>query len=276
MKIKCMALDMDGTLLQKGGVLSAKNKEAVQAAIDQGVEIVIASGRAFGTLPEEVLEMPGIRYAITSNGSSIYEISTGKLLHGFVLTPASVDAILTVTRDDPVTYEVFVAGQPYSDVDYVKDPVKYGVSEQSVAYVQSTRQSVDDIIGFIRDHDQELESLAVIVGDPRVKQEVTEKLGREVPDIYITSSVPQLIEISREGTGKHTALAYIADQQGFAREEVAAFGNADNDAEMLAWAGVGVAVADASESCLEAADLIVKSCAENGVAQGIEELLSQT
>ncbi len=274
MKIKCMALDMDGTVLGKGGYFSDENRQAMLTAADRGVELIVASGRAFGTLPEEILEMPGIRYAITSNGSSIYEASTGKLLHGFVLTPASVDAILAATQEDPVTYEVFVAGKPYSDADYVRDPVKYGAGEQSVDYVQSTRQPVDDIIGFIRDHDQELESLAVIVKDPQVKQEVTEKLDREVPDIYITSSVPQLIEISRAGTGKHAALAYIAYQQGFAREEVAAFGNADNDAEMLSWAGVGVAVADASESCLEAADLIVKSCAENGVAQGIEELLS--
>ncbi len=273
MEIKCIALDMDGTVLGTGGYFSEENKNAMRAAAKQGVELVVASGRAFSTLPEEVLKMPGVRYAITSNGSSIYEVSTGKLLHGFVLTPESVEAILSVTRDDPVTYEVFVAGQPYSDADYVRDPVKYGAGEKSVEYVKSTRQPIEDIQGFIRDHERELESVAVIVGDPQVKQEVTEKLSREVPDIYITSSVPQLIEISRAGTGKHAALAYIAQQQGFSREEVAAFGNADNDAEMLSWAGVGMAVADASKSCLEAADRIVKSCAENGVAQGIYELL---
>ncbi len=274
MEIKCIALDMDGTVLGKGGFFPEENRKAMLDAADRGVELVVASGRAFGTLPEEILKMPGVTYAITSNGSSIYEVSTGKLLHGFVLTPESVEAILAVTQEDPVTYEVFVAGQPYADADYVRDPVKHGAGEQAVDYIQSTRQPVDDIVGFIRDHEQELESIAVIVGDMQVKQEVTQKLSREVPDIYITSSVPQLIEVSREGTGKHTALAYIAQQQGFSREEVAAFGNADNDAEMLAWAGVGMAVADASESCLKAADRVVKSCAENGVAQGIEELLS--
>ncbi len=272
MAIKLMALDMDGTILAKGGILSEENKKAVQDAIAHGVQVVVASGRAFSTLPKEILDL-GVQYAITSNGSSVYEVPTGKLLHGFVLTPESVDVLLKVTADDPVTYEVFVKGQPYADADYVKDPVKYGAGEHSVEYVQTTRKPIEDIVGFIRDHDQELESIAVIVGDPQVKKEVTEKLAEEVPDIYITSSVPQLIEVSREGTGKHTALAYIADSLGILQEEVAAFGNGDNDAEMLSWAGVGVAVKDASEACLESADRIVGSCEENGAAEGIEALL---
>ncbi len=273
MAIKCMALDMDGTVLQDGGVLSGENKAALLYAADKGVKLIVASGRAFGTLPKEILEMPGVSYAITSNGSSIYEADTGKLVHGFVLTPDSVEKLLQATADDPVTYEVFVGGQPYADAAYVKDPVGHGAAKSAVDYIQSTRKPMADILGFIQDHIGELESVAVIVGDAGLKQEITKKLDEQVPDIYITSSVPQLIEVSYKGTGKHTALAYMAEKLGLEPSEIAAFGNADNDAEMLAFAGVGVAVADASENCLKAADLIVKSCAENGVAEAIYELL---
>ena len=56
---RCMALDLDGTLLDNGGRLTEEGREALTAAIDAGVHVVVASGRAYGTLPEEVLSVPG-------------------------------------------------------------------------------------------------------------------------------------------------------------------------------------------------------------------------
>ena len=81
MDIKCIALDLDRTTLNAQGRLSDGNRKALSHAIEQGVRIVIASGRSFHTLPKDVLSVPGIEYAITSNGAAIYNIPTGKCLH---------------------------------------------------------------------------------------------------------------------------------------------------------------------------------------------------
>ena len=64
MAIKCIALDLDGTTLDKDGKLPEENRKEIEEAIAQGIEIVIASGRAYDTLPKEVLDIQGIGWAI--------------------------------------------------------------------------------------------------------------------------------------------------------------------------------------------------------------------
>ena len=88
--IKLVALDLDRTTLNSESHLSEVNRQALIDAISNGVHVCIASGRAFDTLPEDVISVPGIEYAITSNGAAIYRIAGKECLKSYVLTPESV------------------------------------------------------------------------------------------------------------------------------------------------------------------------------------------
>ena len=70
MKITCIALDLDGTTLTPQGKLGAKTREAIEKALEAGIQVVAASGRSLDSLPKDILEIPGIRYGITSNGAA--------------------------------------------------------------------------------------------------------------------------------------------------------------------------------------------------------------
>lgn len=83
----------------------------------------IASGRAFDTLPQDVVSIPGIEYAITSNGAAVYRIQDKQCLRSYVLTEQSVKKILELTKDFPVTYEGFIRGTAYAAKEYIEDPV---------------------------------------------------------------------------------------------------------------------------------------------------------
>ena len=74
MNVKCIALDLDDTLLKNTKEISEKNREALDYCLKQGVQVVIASGRAFGSLPKSATEITGITYAITSNWAGIYNV----------------------------------------------------------------------------------------------------------------------------------------------------------------------------------------------------------
>ena len=74
MDIQCIALDLDRTTLNEHARLSEGNRQALEHAISKGVHVVIASGRGFASLPKDVISIPGIEYAITSNGASVYHI----------------------------------------------------------------------------------------------------------------------------------------------------------------------------------------------------------
>lgn len=273
MNIRCIALDLDLTTLDREGRLSAGNRAALEAALAQGIHIVIASGRAFGSLPEELLEIPGITYAITSNGSAVYHIPTKKRLIGYTLESRSVQEILTRTAGLPLTYEAFLDGAAYADAGYVRDPVSYGAAPRAIRYIQSTRHPEADIRRFILDHREQLDSLDLITGDPVFKTRTMEMLRKNVPDIYVTSSVPQLIEVSHRNAGKHSGVKFVASLLGLSLEQVAAFGDGDNDAEMLACVGCGIAVENATPACRAAARYVTAHHDADGVAQGIRKLL---
>lgn len=273
MAIRGIFLDLDGTTLNKEGRLSDGNRRALEYAIAQGTEIVIASGRSLNALPADICAVSGIRYAITSNGAAIYYLPSGACLCQYRLTGSAVEAVLRLLEGEDVVLEVFMDGQAYADAAYVSDPARFGAPERAIEYIKTSRIPQSDICAFIRAHAGELESMDIVVRDSVVKERIWERIRREIPEIYITSSVPRLLELSNCRSGKHNGMRFLREKLGLAAEETAAFGDADNDAEMLSEAGVGIAMANGTPGCIAAADRVTKHHDEDGVAEGIYELL---
>ena len=272
-KIKLVALDLDDTLLNSQSQLTHNTKEALLALIRLGVEVVIASGRPFSSLPVCVLSMPGIRFAVTSNGAAIQQVPDGMRIHGYTLSCQAVDVILSVTEQEPVLLETFIEGIAYADARYVQDPVKYGASKNAIGYIQRTRHPVENIRAFIEENCGKLDSIDIICPQPDWKWGYLEKIKAQTPDVYLTTSCRQLLEISDIQAGKSAALKYLCDRLGLQADQCAAFGNAENDVDMLQFAGLGVAVANGTPACLAAADLICGSNEEDGVAKVLWDIV---
>lgn len=275
MRIRCIAIDLDRTTLNTQGKLSGENRKMLEAASDAGIEIVAASGRSLDSLPEEITALKNIRYAVTSNGAAVYDLVNQKYLRQYKMTEDSVRKILALTENQRVAYEAFIDGRPYAQKSYVDDPVSHGATPHAVGYIQSTRIPVEDMRGFMMRHMGELDCLDLVTGDEKLKTNLWKMIGEEVDDVYITSSVPQLLEISHADAGKENGAAFLLELLGLKREELAAFGDADNDRGLLKFAGIGFAVENASDSCKAAADRIVPSNDDNGVAEGIRQILAE-
>lgn len=274
MDIKCIALDLDRTTLNAQGVLSEGNRKALEYAISRGVHIIIASGRPFGALPKDVLAVEGIEYAITSNGAAVYHIPTGKRLHGFTMEAESVRQILRLTRDEPVIYETFVDGIAYMDAALMRDPAAYGFGDpRSIRYLRSTRTAQENIRAFIEAHIHELDSFDLIFWNKADAERIARLLREQVPDIYSTSTIWQLLELSHAEAGKHSGVRFVAEHLGLSPHRIAAFGDGDNDVEMLQYVGCGVAMANASPTALAAADRVTGDFDADGLAEGIYQLL---
>jgi Cof subfamily protein (haloacid dehalogenase superfamily) len=91
--------------------------------------------------------------------------------------------------------------------------------------------------------------------------------------LYVSKSLPEFLEFASPDVNKASGLAFLADRLGFSREGTVALGDGENDVELVEWAGFGVAVANAHERVLAAADLVCPSDEEEGVAQVIEAYL---
>ena len=280
MKVKCIALDLDRTTLNSQGGLSSRNKRAIQAAIDRAIHVVVASGRPAEVLPAEITEIPGIRYAVVSNGASVWDLRKKERIQEYKLAPESVEQLLAVSAKAAsdwgieVAYEIPVNGAAYAQASYVQDPVRYGARAESIAYIQKTRRPVDDILAFIQEHIRELDCMNIVVGER--KKELWDKILEEVEDIYVTTSVKQLLEITHKDGGKASGMRFLLERLGIEAGQLLAFGDGDNDKELLKMAGLGIAVENAVPGCKEAADEITLSNDDDGVAVVLEQLLDQS
>jgi len=268
--IRLIALDLDDTTLRSDSSLADVTRDAIELVIKNDIEVVVASGRAFKSLPKSVISIAGVRYAISSNGAAIEYVPDGKRLLSVTLRPESVLQTLEVFEGE--RFEAFIDGQPYCDSEYISDPVRYGCSPAYVEYVQTTRLPISDMPAFIRENLDILDSIDVLCGTLEHKNELWRK-AKKLKNVYVTSSSPRLIEISDSSAGKGAALRKLSEILGIESKYIAAFGNGDNDADMLSFAGLGVAVKNASAKCLAAADFICPSNDENGVAETIVKMI---
>lgn len=177
-------------------------------------------------------------------------------------------------EETEISYEAFIDGRAFAESRYVADPVRFGAMPQAIPYIQSTRRPIEDMRTFIREHKSELDCVDLVVKSEEMKNKLWKNLRENVSDVYITSSVKQLLEISHRDAGKESGAKFLLEYLGLTREELAAFGDGDNDSGLLKYAGIGFAVANASPECREAADEIVASNDEYGVAQGINKILA--
>lgn len=269
-RIRLAALDLDGTLLRRDMTLSDRSRRAIARVQRAGVEVVIASGRPYGSLPEEMTQLPGLHYAITSNGAAIHHLPDGARLYGSCLSPAAVARILAETAQRPVLLETYISGAAYAEARYVRDPARWGNPHPE--YIWATRTPVADMRAFLQENQARLDGIAIVCLEQAEKRQLQEILERTVPDIYLTASCSQLLEIADRQAGKAAALRRVSQQLQLPLSQCAAFGNAENDSQMLAEAGLGVAVANAEPGCLAQADRIAPSNEEDGVAQVLEEI----
>ena len=137
--------------------------------------------------------------------------------------------------------------------------------------MQTTRIPTEDIDGLIERCRDQIEGMDMIVDDMKMKSEIRGQL-EQLDNIYVTTSADHYIEIAAGGCSKAAALRILAQMLGIDLADAAAFGDGENDLEMIEACGIGVAVGNACERLLAAADIIAPDHSEDGVACILEQL----
>jgi len=129
---------------------------------------------------------------------------------------------------------------------------------------------VGDILAWLREPPTKL----VVIDDPSVLDELEQRMKARFDDrMYISKSLPYFLEFAAPGVTKAAGLDFLSQRLGFTPEQTVAFGDGENDIELVAWAGYGVAVDNAHERVKTIADLVCPSVDEEGVAQVLEAYL---
>ncbi len=265
--IKMIALDLDHTTLNQEGDLSSDNALAITKALQSGVHTVIATGRCFAALPDSIRRFEGIRYAITSNGANVLDLTSGKTLYHNLISSAAITSVCDILKKYDFDIEVFVNGRAYIDRKAYEKTLKLNLHGRR-KYVMATRDPVDDIYAFMLDNKCEIENINVIFDNDADNKELR-GIVEKIPDITITSSLPYNLEIGGESTSKADALEHLCETLAVAPGAVMACGDGLNDISMLKTAGLAVAVANAVPAVKEHAQFTVSSSENAGVAEAI-------
>ena len=271
-----IASDVDGTLIDDENRVSPRTVSVLAAARAAGVEFVLATGRPPRWIAEITDQFAGteafVRYAVCANGAIIYDAENDRVLWSANLEP---DAHVKLGE---------IAYQQIPGCGIAAE--RAGRSAHDAATAPFVASSGYEHAWLNPDHvevgDDE------VFGDPAVKllvrkpgmasDEMARRLEPMVGDLaQVTFSTDNgLIELSVPGTHKASGLARLAELAGLPVDAVIAFGDMPNDAEMLTWAGHGVAMGHGHPTALDAADEVTVGNNDDGVAKVLERWFAGT
>jgi len=261
-QIELVAVDLDGTLLNDDLQITPRTKAAIQATVEQGVVVAIATGRmhssAEGFAAGLGIEAPIISY----NGAMIREVGAEEPMFHLTVPPDLATEVVGRAVAERVTVEYFC-----DDTFYVSH-----VDHWARWYWQRTGCTPVPV-GDLRWLACRRPTKVLLVGKPEQNEERLPRLQRDYEGkLYITLSLPEYIELLHPEVSKANALRWLADHMRIPMKNTMALGDQLNDLEMIEAAGVGVMMTSAQDSLRARADFVPTS-EEEGVAESLERFV---
>ena len=248
---RLIALDLDGTLLDRQGAVTPRTRQAIADAVAQGVVVLPATGRPLSNLPPVSLIARPMPVDLAREAFALY-------------------------MEYPGALSVFCDGRTYRD--------RVGMARFGVRYARRTGSTearqpndgrftvVNDLSEWMSRHAHEVEKFCMFFDTPEEAQAALPRF-RALAGAEVVQGAPDNIELTAKGVDKGTALLALADRLGIPREATAAFGDSENDRAMLEKAGIAAVMANGMPQIKALADLVsTDDCDHDGVAELFERL----
>jgi len=275
---RLLALDLDGTLLDPYGKLPDAARAAVADAQRAGLVVVVCTGRRFRTALPLLRELGLDGPVVVNNGAVIKDMETARTLHHAYLEGDVYPEALEVMR---------AAGSPLVYVDRYETDTDILVESGGRAHPFQARYLEDHVehcrfVDELATHGQRDVIMLSMMADEAtltsLREQATRALAGRVEThlIWNKNYEGHILEFFSPRSGKWRALERVAADAGIAPAEIAAVGDDSNDAPMLREAGLGIAMGNGVDEAKQAADVVVRSNAEGGVAEAIRRVLLTT
>lgn len=264
--IRLIFINLDGTLLSGPRHISDRTKHTIATVREAGVDIVLVSSRPPRAI-RPFHQQLGLRTPVIScNGALLWNLQAGAGMAHVSLDPAVAREIVSLGRE--LGGAVSIESDDEWFPDTISEPLRQRLDRHDMTPPEMGR--VDDIIAsgepidkvFLDLRDMEESAAAFVV----------EMLKRSVGDrTTIYESAPGFIDITSPDASKVTMAQQLSRQMQIPAEQTMAIADHESDAALLQWAGIGVAMGNASPTAKAAADVITSSNLRDGVAEALEQ-----
>ena len=263
------AFDLDGTVLRRNLRISEQTVDAFRKLRERGMRLVVATGRRFEGAREhaERLGFAGSDPLICYGGSMVRRMNGETLLHRTLARDLGVE-VLEWAAERNLHARVFVDGR------IITSPDTPAALEHLRRREEPGVTTVESPAAWLEEGGEEPTKLVIVDHPDDVGGWLEEAREAFRGRLFVTRSLPHYVEIGGLRGTKSEALRFLCGRWGIDPGSVLAFGDADNDIDMLRFAGCGVAVGGMTGEVREAADEVVPDVDEDGVARFVERLLT--
>lgn len=286
---KLVAIDLDGTMLNQYGIVTQKTKNSIKKTQENGIEIMIASGRPIDSVKTISKEIGSENYFISGNGSIIYDIKKDEIIYENVLKKQKALEIIKICEENSIFYNVYTEKEiiaknlQYNVLYYHKenltkaeeDKTHINIVENIYDYIEKTEAKVlkvmicdkhQTIFNAIMRKLKEVEDIEVLEVS-HMSRKIIRQGTEEIPIEYFYT------EISAKNVDKWTALEFLKEKLQISSDEIVAIGDNVNDKKMIEKSGYGIAMGQSAPQIKEIADYVTDSNVDDGVANALDKLI---
>ena len=287
---KLVAIDLDGTLLNSFGEVTENTKKALLEAKNQGVEIVLASGRPISSTKSLALELGVDNYIISGNGAVVYDIKNEQAIYDKFLTKEQVLEVADICEENSIFYNI------YTEEEVITKSLSYNVlfyHKENIKKIEEKRTHINvvqDVRKYIEESGKDKflkitvcdESRTIFNGIIRKLKEIGNidilnvehmsrkkfKIGTEEVSIEY-----HYTEITNENVNKWTAIEYLIEKLNIDKKDVVAIGDNINDKEMIVNSGLGIVMGNSNPLMKEIGNVIVSDNNSEGVLEAFNKYI---
>jgi Cof subfamily protein (haloacid dehalogenase superfamily) len=243
-------------------VLRPRTRGALAAAREHGLYVVVVTGRMFRSARAY---LTGPEPVVCYQGALVADPVTGEFLRHVPIPVGLAREAIAAVQDEGYGLNCYVDDELY--VERVTPEARRYADFQNIPL---------HVVGPLLDWLDRPPTKLVVIGEPEALDRLGADLRRHFGErMFIAKSLPFFLELANPGVSKAVGLQFVADRLGFTAAQTIAFGDGENDLELLDWAGYAVAMENAHPAVKARADLIAPPAEEEGVAQVIEAFLAR-
>jgi len=276
MDLKAIVIDIDGTLLNDDNLIDTRTKDKLIQAQKQGIKVILASGRPTQGMLRYAKELEMDEYdgfVVSYNGSSVYDVKTEEVLFDQGIPTDLAHEILehlgnfeVVPMVDQKDY--MYVNTAFPDMDIFRPKGYVNIVHYESRNGNFKLHEVDDFSTVINEPVNKI----LVTGEEDYLEEHHEALRAPFKDQIVAAfSTPFYFEFTDQGIDKANALDEVLSDRGILPENVIAFGDGENDRSLIEYAGIGVAMENATPEILELADEVTLSNIEDGIAEFLDD-----